>query len=50
MRYLQYTFLIKEITGLKPETTYQVQFDIELASNTPAGLMGIGGHLGRMSM
>jgi len=36
----------KQITGLKPETTYQVQFDVELASNSPAGMMGIGGSPG----
>ncbi len=41
-----FMFFQKQITGLKPKTAYQVQFDIELASNTPAGLMGIGGSPG----
>ena len=36
----------KHITGLKPETTYRVQFRVELASNTPAGMIGIGGSPG----
>jgi len=38
--------LQQHITGLKPETTYQVDFSIDLASNTPEGLMGIGGSPG----
>jgi len=41
-----FMFIQKHITGLKPETTYRVYFSIELASNTPAGLMGIGGSPG----
>lgn len=41
-----FMFIQKQITGLKPETTYQVDFDIELASNTPPGLVGIGGSPG----
>lgn len=31
------------ITGLAPQTTYRVVFDIELASNAPDGSVGIGG-------
>jgi heat shock protein HslJ len=36
----------KQITGLEPGTTYQVQFDVQLASNTPPGMVGIGGSPG----
>jgi len=41
-----FMYLQQHITGLKPETTYQVDFSIDLASNTPEGLMGIGGSPG----
>lgn len=41
-----FMFIQKQITGLRPETTYEVTFEIALASNTPAGLMGIGGSPG----
>ena len=41
-----FMFIQKHITGLKPETTYQVDFSIDLASNIPAGMMGIGGSPG----
>lgn len=41
-----FMYFQKHITGLRPNTLYQVQFEIELASNTPAGLMGIGGSPG----
>jgi hypothetical protein len=41
-----FMFIQKQFTGLKPETTYQVEFDVELASNSPAGMMGIGGSPG----
>jgi hypothetical protein len=41
-----FMFIQKQLTGLKPETTYLVQFDAELASNSPAGMMGIGGSPG----
>jgi len=41
-----FMFLKTQIDGLKPETTYQVLFSIDLASNTPQGLMGIGGSPG----
>jgi len=37
-----FMFIQQHITGLNPETTYQVDFSIDLASNTPAGMMGIG--------
>ena len=38
-----FMFLKVQIEGLKPNTTYQVVFKIDLASNTPEGMMGIGG-------
>lgn len=41
-----FMYVRKQFTGLKPETTYQVQFDVELASNTPGGMIGIGGSPG----
>lgn len=41
-----FMYLQQHITKLKPETTYQVDFSIDLASNTPEGLMGIGGSPG----
>ena len=39
-------FLKMQIEGLKPNTTYKVVFKIDLASNTPEGMMGIGGSPG----
>jgi len=41
-----YMYLQQHITGLKPETPYQVKFSVDLASNTPEGMMGIGGSPG----
>jgi len=41
-----FMYLQQHITGLKPETTYRVDFSVDLASNTPAGMMGIGGSPG----
>ena len=41
-----FMFLKTQIGGLKPETTYLVLFSIDLASNTPEGLMAIGGSPG----
>ena len=41
-----FMYLEQHITGLKPETAYQVDFSIDLASNTPEGMMGIGGSPG----
>jgi hypothetical protein len=41
-----FMFLKTQIDGLKPNTNYQVLFSIDLASNTPEGLMGIGGSPG----
>ena len=36
-------FWKKKITGLMPNTGYRIALDLELASNVPAGLAGIGG-------
>lgn len=36
-------FLRKKVTGLKPNTHYQVLFKVTLASNAPKGAGGIGG-------
>ena len=41
-----FMFLKVQVDGLKPATTYLVLFSIDLASNTPEGLMGIGGSPG----
>ena len=41
-----FMYLQQHITGLRPETTYRVDFSVDLASNTPAGMMGIGGSPG----
>ena len=41
-----FMFLKKQVEGLKPNTTYQAEFSIDLASNTPEGMMGIGGSPG----
>lgn len=36
-------FLRRKITGLTPDTDYAVRFRVRLASNAPAGAVGIGG-------
>ena len=36
-------FWKRKITGLRPDTVYEVAMDVEMASNVPAGLAGIGG-------
>jgi hypothetical protein len=41
-----FMFLKKQVEGLKPDTTYQATFAIDLATNVPEGLMGIGGSPG----
>ena len=41
-----FMFLKTQIDGLKPDTRYQVLFSIDLASNTPEGMIGIGGSPG----
>jgi len=39
-------FLKKSVDGLEPEATYLVTFRIDLATNVPGGMMGIGGSPG----
>ena len=41
-----FMFLKVQVEALKPNTTYQVEFTIDIASNTPEGMMGIGGSPG----
>jgi hypothetical protein len=41
-----FMFLKVVVEGLKPDTIYQAIFSIDLASNTPEGMMGIGGSPG----
>jgi hypothetical protein len=41
-----FMFLKVHVEGLKPDTPYNVLFNIDLASNTPEGMMGIGGSPG----
>ena len=41
-----FMYLMVQVEGLKPDSTYQVEFSIDLTSNTPEGLMGIGGSPG----
>ena len=41
-----FMFLQVQVEGLKPDTTYQATFSIDLASNMPEGMMGIGGSPG----
>ena len=41
-----FMFLKKRVDGLKPETTYQATFGIDLATNVPEGMVGIGGSPG----
>jgi hypothetical protein len=41
-----FMFLKVLVDGLKPNTSYQVFFSIDLANNTPEGMMGIGGSPG----
>ena len=36
-------FLRRKVTGLSPNTDYQVRLRVRLASNSPAGAVGIGG-------
>ena len=41
-----FMFLKRQVDGLRPETTYAVTASIDLATNIPGGLMGIGGSPG----
>lgn len=38
-----FMFFKRKITGLLPNTNYQVDFDVDLASEAPTGAVGIGG-------
>lgn len=38
-----FMFAKKKVTGLKPNTTYNILFNIRFASNAPTGAVGIGG-------
>jgi hypothetical protein len=39
-------FFKVRVDGLKPDTVYQAAFDLELATDVPGGMMGIGGSPG----
>jgi hypothetical protein len=41
-----FMFLKKEVTGLQPNTSYNITFNVEFASDVPDGLAGIGGSPG----
>jgi hypothetical protein len=41
-----FLFLTYPVTGLRPNTRYDLTFELELASNAPAGCLGIGGDPG----
>lgn len=41
-----FMFLTKRVTGMRPGTQYAVTFRIDLATNVPEGMMGIGGSPG----
>lgn len=41
-----FMYLTKLVEGLKPDTTYNVSYSLEIATNTPFGLGGIGGSPG----
>lgn len=38
-----FMFVKKKITGLRPNTTYQLMFNLRMASSAPTGAVGIGG-------
>ena len=41
-----FMFLSRKVDGLKPDTKYEVTFQIDLATNVPGGMMGVGGSPG----
>src|SRR5688572_2583218 len=41
-----FMFIKRRVTGLMPNTSYNVVFKVELASNAPAGSVGVGGSPG----
>jgi len=38
-----FMFAAHPVTGLRPETSYALTFELELASNAPSGCVGVGG-------
>lgn len=38
-----FMFIKRKMTGLEPNKTYRIRFDVEFASNTPTNLVGVGG-------
>lgn len=38
-----FMYLKKEVTGLKPNTSYTATFEIDIASNAPSNAVGVGG-------
>ncbi|HVG62769.1 MAG TPA: hypothetical protein VNA24_29655 [Hyalangium sp.] len=38
-----FMFAAHPVTGLRPETSYTLTFELELASNAPSGCVGVGG-------
>jgi hypothetical protein len=38
-----FMFIKRKISGLKPNTSYKISFDIEFASNAPTHAIGVGG-------
>ena len=38
-----FMYLKKQITGLKPNTSYTINFTVDVASNAPSGAVGVGG-------
>jgi hypothetical protein len=38
-----FMFIKRKVSGLSPNSTYQVEFDVDLASEAPTGAVGIGG-------
>ena len=41
-----FMFIKRKVTGLNPNTSYKLVFEVELASNAPKGSVGIGGSPG----
>ena len=38
-----FMFIKRQLTGLRPDTIYSLQFDVQIASNAPTGCVGAGG-------
>jgi len=41
-----FMYVKKQVSGLAPEAEYRIEFSLDLATNVPGGLMGIGGSPG----